>query len=174
MNSWIKIKIQRIVGGISSNSKINNTGDDLVLEDEMSPEGAVRRINSVWAKASSTMVPASVKGIHLSNEKYLDDPNMSIQSVRNITFEQWWKKKEIMQRLKDKLIEDAKMQIYEQMQMKDEFNETKQMQNWKVYSKFLISFFSCLLEFKFSDKFKIIEDWWKSKDKETRIKKKRK
>ena len=88
------------------------------------------------------MVPASVKGIHLSNEKYLDDPNMSIQSVRNITFEQWWKKKEIMQRLKDKLIEDAKMQIYEQMQMKDELNETKQMQNWKVYSKFLISFFS--------------------------------
>jgi len=73
-----------------------------------------------------------VKGLHMSNEKrILEDPNVSIQSVRSVTFEQWCKKKEIMQRLKDKLIEDAKLQIYEQSLIRKDLNETKQIKNWK-------------------------------------------
>ena len=78
------------------------------------------------------MVPSSVKGLYMSNEKrILEDPNVSIQSVRSVTFEQWCKKKEIMQRLKDKLIEDAKLQIYEQSLIRKDLNETKQIKNWK-------------------------------------------
>ena len=82
-------KLQRMVEGLSSNSKANNMGDDLIPEKEISPEGAVRRINSVCARAASTMVPASMKGLNLSNDKCLEDPNIFIQSVRNISFEQW-------------------------------------------------------------------------------------
>jgi len=141
-------RIQKMVEGVSSNSKINNTRDEMIPEEEMSSEGAVRRINSVWARASSTMIPDSVKGIHLSNEKlFLEDPNMSIQSVKSISYEEWCKKKEIMQRLKDKLVEDAKLNVYEQMQMKDGLNETRKSWNWKWF-----------------------KNWWKSKDKELKLK----
>lgn len=36
-----------MVEGVSSNSKINQTGDDLLPDDDLSSDGAVRRINSV-------------------------------------------------------------------------------------------------------------------------------
>lgn len=88
------------------------------------------------------MMPGSTKGLHFSNEKhFLDDPNVSIQSVRSITFEEWCKKKEIMQRLKDKLVEDAKLKIFEQMQVKEVFHQTqKKMENFKTFSKTIVIF----------------------------------
>ena len=42
-----------------------------------------------------------------------------------------------MQRLKDKLIEDAKLKIYEQMQMKNELNHIKEVKNYKKFRKFI-------------------------------------
>jgi len=39
--------IQRMVEGASSNSKINKTREDINKEEELSSEGAERRINSV-------------------------------------------------------------------------------------------------------------------------------
>jgi hypothetical protein len=44
-------------------------------------------------------------------------------------------KKEMMQRLKDKLIEDAKLEFLEQQKMKSELNETKEIKNWTLFSK---------------------------------------
>jgi hypothetical protein len=83
-------KIQRLVEGMSSHSRINQTGDEIIQERDISSDGAVRRINSVCARASLTMVPASVKGIHLSNEKKIfDELHTSIQSVRSVTYEEW-------------------------------------------------------------------------------------
>jgi hypothetical protein len=82
-------KIQRLVEGMSSHSRINQTGDE-IPERDISSDGAARRINSVCARASLTMVPASVKGIHLSNEKKIfDELHTSIQSVRSVTYEEW-------------------------------------------------------------------------------------
>lgn len=125
-------RIQRLVDGMSSHSRINNTAEDPVKEADISSEGAVRRINSVCARAASTMVPSSVKGIQMSNEKkFKDDLHASIQSVRSITFEQWCRQKEMMQRLKDQLIEDAKMEILESRKL----NDTKEIQNWEMFSK---------------------------------------
>lgn len=125
-------RIQRLVEGMSSHSRINNTAEDAAKEADISSDGAVRRINSVCARAASTMVPSSVKGIHLSNEKkILDDPHTSIQSVRTISFEQWCKRKEMMQRLKDRLIEDAKMELLEERKL----NDTKELKNWELFSK---------------------------------------
>jgi hypothetical protein len=40
-------KIQRLVEGMSSHSRINQTGDDIIQERDVSSDGAVRRINSV-------------------------------------------------------------------------------------------------------------------------------
>jgi hypothetical protein len=45
-------------------------------------------------------------------------------------------KKEMMQRLKDKLIEDAKLEFLEQQKMKSELNETKEIKNWTLFSKY--------------------------------------
>ncbi len=103
-----------------SNSRINNNQDEIVEEDKISEEGAARRINSVCARATSTMIPSSVKELQFSQEYNLDDQNMSIKSVRSVTFEQWCKHKEIMQRLKDKLVQDEKLKIFEQNQMKSD------------------------------------------------------
>ena len=88
--------------------------------------------------------------------KAFEDPHTSIQSVRSITFEQWWKKKEMMQRLKDKLVEDAKLEVLQQITEKqmDETKQTKSSSYFSNYS-FLIS---------------IIEEWCKAKDKEQRMK----
>lgn len=114
--SWKNDKIQRLVEGMSSHSRIINTGDDLHKDGDISTDGIVRRINSVCGRTTSAMVPTSAKAIHFSNEKKMfENSHMSIQSVRSITFEQWCKQKEMMQRLKDKLIEDAKLEILEQM-----------------------------------------------------------
>jgi hypothetical protein len=105
-------RIQRLVDGMSSHTKIHRSGDK---EREISSDRAVRRINSVCARANSTMMPSSVKAINTSNERQMfEDPHTSIQSVRTVTFEQWWRQKEMMQRLKDKLVEDAKLEILEQ------------------------------------------------------------
>jgi hypothetical protein len=48
-------------------------------------------------------------------------------------------KKEMMQRLKDKLIEDAKIEFLEQEKMKSELNETKEIKNWTLFSKYLFN-----------------------------------
>lgn len=40
-----------------------------------------------------------------------------------------------MQRLKDKLIEDAKLELLEQEKMKCELNQTKEIKNWQLFSK---------------------------------------
>lgn len=40
-----------------------------------------------------------------------------------------------MQRLKDKLIEDAKLELLEQEKMKSELNETKEIKNWQFFRK---------------------------------------
>jgi hypothetical protein len=79
------------------------------------------------------MVPTSVKGIHFSNEKALDD-QQSNHSGKTITFDQWCKQKEMMQRLKDQLIVDAKMEILENMREK-EHNDTKSHENFEQFSK---------------------------------------
>jgi len=128
-------KIQRLVDGMSSHTKFRSDEQDSHRQDTSS-ERAIRRINSVCARASSTMIPSSVKGIKMSNEKkmMLEDPHMSLQSVRTVTFEKWCRQKEMMQRLKDKLIEDAKLEILEQTKM-DEMNDTKEIQNWEYFSK---------------------------------------
>lgn len=77
-----------------------------------------------------------MKGINFSDEKRISqDPHASIQSVRSIPFEKWCKQKEMMQRLKDKLVEDAKLEILEQQKMKSELNETKEIKNWHYFSK---------------------------------------
>lgn len=40
-------KIQRLVEGMSSHSRINQTGDEIIPERDISSDGVVRRINSV-------------------------------------------------------------------------------------------------------------------------------
>lgn len=124
-------RIQRLVEGMSSHSRAR--GDD--KDVETSSDIAGRRINSVCARAISTMVPSSTKAIQMSNEKkMLEEANSSLQSVRTMTYEQWCRKKEMMQRLKDRLIEDAKLEILEHRKMK-EMNDTKEIQNWETFSK---------------------------------------
>ena len=128
-------RIQRLVDGMASQSRIHNVDEN--PENDLSSDSAVRRINSVCARENATIVPSSVKGIHFSDEKRMSqDPHASIQSVRNIPFEKWCKQKEMMQRLKDKLVEDAKLEILEQQKMKSELNETKEIKNWHYFSKF--------------------------------------
>ncbi|CAI2382902.1 unnamed protein product [Moneuplotes crassus] len=132
-----------------TNCTQNHTKDEIIQEEDLSSEGAAaRRINSVCARAASTMISTNFK--FNFNDPHLDDPNISIQSVRSVTFEQWCKKKEIMQRLKDKLIQDEKMKILEQKKMKNDFNETKQFNNWKCF-----------------------KEWCKTKDRQARTKKKK-
>jgi hypothetical protein len=127
-------RIQRLVDGIASQSRIHNVDEN--PENDLSSDSAVRRINSVCARENATIVPSSVKGIHFSDEKRMSqDPHASIQSVRSIPFEKWCKQKEMMQRLKDKLVEDAKLEILEQQKMKSELNETKEIKNWHYFSK---------------------------------------
>lgn len=62
-------RIQRMVEGMSSHSRIINTGEDDHKEGDISTEAIVRRINSVWGRTASSMVPNSVKAIHFSDEK---------------------------------------------------------------------------------------------------------
>ena len=131
-------RIQRMVDGMSSHSRINNHQDDTQIKDQdISGEVAARRINSVCGRTTSTMVPGSVKGIHFSNEKALDDQHSSIHSVRTMSFTQWCKQKEMMQRLKDQLIDDAKIEILENMHEK-EHNDTKSHQNFESFRKSLV------------------------------------
>lgn len=76
-----------------------------------------------------------MKGLQFSNEKKtMDEQHSSLYSDRTMTFEQWCRQKEMMQRLKDKLVEDAKLEILEQRK-EQEMNDTKQTQNWEVFSK---------------------------------------
>lgn len=128
-------RIQRLVEGMSSHSRARGDEKDV----ETSSDLACRRINSVCARAISTMVPSSTKAIQMSNEKkMLEEMHSSIQSVRTITYEEWCRRKEMMQRLKDRLIEDAKLEILEQRKMK-EMNDTKEIKNWEKFSKSLFN-----------------------------------
>lgn len=82
-------KIQRLVDGVSSNIKMLKLADETNKDPDISVDVAVRRINSVCGRTTSTMIPASVKAIHFSNEKALDDQHSSIQNARAMTFSQW-------------------------------------------------------------------------------------
>ena len=156
-------RIQRLVDGMSSHSQTNHHQDDTtqIKDPDMSGEVAARRINSVCGRTTSTMVPGSVKGIHFSNEKALDDQHSSIQSVRTMSYTQWCKQKEMMQRLKDQLIEDAKIEILENMHEK-EHDDTKSHQNFESFSKLFT---------KFGYIYFVLETWAKAKDKEMKVKK---
>ena len=74
---------------------------------------------------------------------------IDVDGSGTITFEEWCRHKEMMQRLKDRLILDAKFEILEQRRDK-EMNDTRQTQNWEA-----------------------VRQWCHAKDKERKLKKNR-
>lgn len=150
-------RIQRLVDG-KGNSRLDGPSGRESSKKGLLVAGIAKRNNSVCGRTRSSLFPKSSKDMHSTQEQSLDDANASVPSLQSLTFEQWCKSKEMVQRLKDKLIEDAKFELLAEVRQQ-QLNNTRQSKTEEYFSKPFSYIFA-------------VEEWCHAKDREIRMKRK--